>query len=85
MLKGIDKISKELHLPQEVVDKAYKAYWLFIRKTIEKLNLKDELSKEEFSKLRTNFNLPNLGKLNCTYDWWVRVKKSNELCLNNMK
>lgn len=27
----VGKVSRELNLPKEVVDKAYKAYWLFIK------------------------------------------------------
>jgi len=78
MQEAIKKISEELHLPQEVVEKAYRAYWLFIRKTIDELPLKSDLTEEEFNKLRTNFNLPFLGKLSCTYERWLRVKKSNK-------
>lgn len=78
MQKAIKEISEELHLPQEVVEKAYRAYWLFIRKTIDALPLKSDLTKEQFNKLRTNFNLPFLGKLSCTYERWLNIKKSNK-------
>ena len=30
----IDKVSEELDLPKEVVDKTYKAFWLFVKKSI---------------------------------------------------
>ena len=30
----IGKVSEELNLPKEVVDKTYKAFWLFINKSI---------------------------------------------------
>ena len=65
------QVSKELNLPFRVVDKVYKSYWKSIRDTIQELPLKDDISEEEFQKLRTNFNIPSLGKLTCTYD---RVK-----------
>ena len=67
----ITQISKELSLPYKVVDKVYKSYWRFIRDTIQNLPLKENLTEEDFQKLRTNFNIPSLGKLSCTYD---RVK-----------
>ena len=76
MQEVIKQLSEELHLPQEVVEKTYGVYWAFIRKTINVLPLKEDLTEEEFSKLRTNFNLPFLGKLSCTYDRWLRVRKS---------
>lgn len=74
----IGKVSKELNLPKELVDKTYKAYWLFIRDTIQALPLKHNLNEEEFSNLKTNFNIPSLGKLNCTYSRVLGVKKRYE-------
>lgn len=71
----IGKVSQEIGLPPEVVDTAYKSYWKFIKQTIQSLPLKDDISEEEFAKLRTNFNIPSLGKLTCTFDRMVGVKK----------
>ena len=71
----IDKVSQELGIPFEVVNVAYKSYWKFIKQTIQSLPLKDNISEEEFAKLRTNFNIPSLGKLTCTFDRMVGVKK----------
>jgi hypothetical protein len=68
-------VAKELNLPKEVVELAYKSYWEFIRKTIQELPLKENINEEEFSKLRTNFNIPSLGKLVCTFDRMVGIKK----------
>lgn len=67
----VNKTSQELGYPPEVIDKVYKAYWLWIKNYIKQLPLKDGLSEEEFNKLRTSFNLPSLGKLFCTYDVYV--------------
>lgn len=71
----LDKVSKELNLQKEIVSKAYKAYWLSVRKTISDLPLKDDLNEQEFSQLRTNFNVPSLGKLSCTYDRYLGMKR----------
>ena len=71
----IDKVSQELDIPFEVVNVAYKSYWKFIKQTIQSLSLKDNLSEEEFAKLKTNFNIPSLGKLTCTFDRMEGVKK----------
>lgn len=74
MQERINDIARELSLPPQVISRVYKAYWLFIRKTIEALPLKDNLTEEQFSRLRTNFNLPYLGKLSCNYKRWQGVK-----------
>lgn len=74
----IDKVSQELNLPKDVVSKTYKAFWLFINQSIQTLPLKSNLSNEEFLKLRTNFNIPSLGKLTCTYDRMLNIKNRLE-------
>lgn len=71
----INQVSKELDIPVEVVDKAYKSSFEFIKNKIQSLPLKEDISEEEFSELRTNFNIPSLGKLVCTFDRMVGVKK----------
>nr|DAE29022.1 MAG TPA: Histone family protein DNA-binding protein, Burkholderia ambifaria, Histone family.85A [virus sp. ctPYc18] len=77
----LEKVSEELNIPLEVVKLAYESYWKFIRESIKSLPLGEDLSEEDFSKLKTNFNIPSLGKLSCTYDRMVGVKKRYEyLC-----
>lgn len=71
----INNVAQELNLPIEVVRNTYKAYWKFIRDSIQNLPLKEDLSDEEFSRLSTNYNIPSLGKLSCTIDKYKGVKK----------
>ena len=73
MLNLYKKVAEEMNIPVEVVEFAYKSYWKFIRKTIQELPLKEDLSEEEFNKLKTNFNIVSLGKLSCTYDRYKRI------------
>lgn len=75
----IGKVSEEMNLPKGVVDKTYKAFWLFINQSIQSLPLKENLSEEDFAKLRTNFNIPSLGKLSCTYKRMIGMKKRFEI------
>ena len=72
------KVSEDLNIPVEVVKLAYESGYQFIKDTIENLPLKDDLTEEEFNKLRTNFNLPSLGKLICTYKEYKSTKKRFE-------
>ena len=71
----INQVSKELDIPVEVVDRAYRSSFEFIKNKIQSLPLKEDISEEEFSGLRTNFNIPSLGKLVCTFDRMEGVKK----------
>lgn len=75
-------VSRNLDISPDVVEKVYKAYWSFIKETIQALPLKDNLSEEEFLTLKTNFNVPSLGKLACTLDKYTRVKKRFKLIKN---
>lgn len=68
------EVAEKMNIPVEVVEFAYKSYWKFIRKTIQELPLKEDLSEEEFAKLKTNFNIVSLGKLTCNYDRYKRIK-----------
>lgn len=71
----LNNVAQELNLPIEVVRNTYKAYWKFIRDSIQDLPLKEDLSDEEFNRLSTNYNIPSLGKLSCTIDKYKGVKK----------
>jgi len=71
----LKRLSEEMNLEEEVIDTAYKSFFEFIRETISALPLKEDLTEEEFKALKTNFNIPALGKLHCTYDRYLNKKK----------
>ena len=70
----ISKVSEELNIPRELVENTYKAYWNFIRVTIEELPLKTELTQLEYRNLRTNINIPSLGKLYVTWNRYIGIR-----------
>ena len=70
----VQKVSKDTGTSVEVVDKVYKAFWSYIRDSVQKLPLKEELTETEFLSLRPNFNIPSLGKFTCTYARYRGVK-----------
>lgn len=72
--EALDQVANKLNIPVEVVKEAYESYWRYIRCTISELPLKEDLSEEEFNKLRTNFNVPSIGKLACPYDRYRAIK-----------
>lgn len=71
----IGKVSEELNLSKELVDRTYRAYWLSIKQHIQSLPLKENINEEDFTKLKTNFNIGSLGKLCVTYKHYIGVKK----------
>lgn len=48
----------------------------FIRAKSKELIIKDNLTKEEFDKLKTNFNLPAIGKLYSSHFLYEKIQKN---------
>lgn len=74
----IQSVADELGLPASLVKRTYRAYWQFIRDTIQQFPLKEDLSEEDFKSIKLNFNIPSLGKLYCTRERYLGVKKRFE-------
>ncbi len=70
----VNRVSKDTGISTEIVDRAYKSFWLYIRNSVQELPLKEDITETEFLSLKTNFNIPSLGKLVCTYDRYRGVK-----------
>lgn len=71
----IARLAFQLGISKDSVIKTYKYFWRYIKETIESLPLNKDLSEEEFSRLRTNFAIPYIGKLYCTYNDYKRTKE----------
>ena len=56
--ENIEEVSRNLNIPKEVVGAAYMSFWDYIRESIQALPLKEDLTEEEFNKLKCNFNIP---------------------------
>ena len=69
----------------KIVDKTYRAYWRAIREHITSLPLKEDLTDEEFLRLRPNVNIPSIGKLYVTLDRYHRLKKVGDIIKENKK
>lgn len=70
----VKEVALKLDIPEEVVKEAYGSFWKFIRDSIMALPLKEDLTEEEFKQLKTNFNIPSIGKMACTYDRYKSIK-----------
>jgi hypothetical protein len=77
---ALARVSAETGIPEETVRKTYRAYWRKVREYIVSLPLKEDLTDEEFGRLRPNVNIPSLGKLNVTLERYRTMKRiHNEL------
>lgn len=71
----IAEVAKSTGLTRHIVDRTYRAYWKTVRSYITSLPLKEDLTDEEFLKLRPNINIPSIGKLYVTLDRYKRMRK----------
>lgn len=71
------KIANKLNLPINKVIEAYNYYWKFYVETLGNIPLNPFISKEEFSKLKTSFNIHQLGKLYVPYERCYNLAKSD--------
>lgn len=71
----VNKVSGDTGISSDTVDKAYKAFWLYVKDSIQELPLKEDMTEEEFKSLRPNFNIPSLGKITCTLKRYEGVKE----------
>jgi hypothetical protein len=58
-----EKVSKELGINKEIVERTHKAFWYYIRATISKLPLKESNDIDALKAQVISFNVPSLGKL----------------------
>ena len=77
----ITEVAKKYDLPYKVVDKTYRGFWKFVRASLIALPLKQQLSEEEYSRLRTSVNIPSLGKFSCDYERYQRMRRRGEIIL----
>ena len=68
MTRLYDKVAQQLNLNKDDVKEAYGLYWKFIKETIATIPVKTVKNKEEFKKLKTYFNLSDLGKIYLYYN-----------------
>ena len=84
----IKQVAKEPNLPEDLVRNTYKSYWKVIKQIIERNNIKSNdnliFTSDEFNNNVININVPSIGKLNCTYDKYLKTINRFNL-INNIK
>ena len=74
----IKKAALQLNLPPKYVWGVYKAYWMAINHLISELPLKEDITKEEFDKIKTSVNIPSLGKFYVDWEHLQSKKREHE-------
>jgi len=71
----VSEVAGSTGLSKRMVDKIYKLYWKSVREYIKSLPLKEDLTDEEFMKLKPNVNIPSLGKFYVSLDRYKKLKE----------
>lgn len=71
----IEEIAEKYNLPIEVVKKIVSSPYEFIRIKTRELEFKDNMTKEEFDSMKTNFNIPCLFKMHASYYAYSEIQK----------
>lgn len=77
MQKIIKQLSQELSISEKAIFNIYKAYWKFIKEKIINIDFDQIKSMDDYNKARVNFNIPNIGKLACSYERLNRIRQQN--------
>lgn len=70
----IQKVSQDLGLPEDYVNKVYRSYWRALKEYIISVPIK-ETPLEELSKYYMSFNVPSLGKFYFNKDMIAAIKR----------
>lgn len=70
----IPLVSKTLNLKEEEVTEAYLLFFRFIKDTMKGLPHLSEVDEGTYSSLKTNFNIPRLGKFVTSFSDIQRTK-----------
>jgi len=82
-LNKADKL-KALELAQKYgldvadVEIMVKEPYEFIREKTKELTFEDDLTKEKFNKMKTNFNLPAIGKLYASHYLYNKIQENKK-------
>lgn len=71
----MSEVSKELGYDEEVVEAVYRSQWLYIREMIEKIPIKNTITREELEKYTLSFHVQKIGKFYTNYDRLLRIFK----------
>lgn len=72
------EIAKRYNISTDEAKEIISGMYTFIREKVVSLEFKDtKYTREEFDKIKTNFNLPCIGKLCASYYNYSRINKLN--------
>lgn len=72
------ELSEKYDIDLAIIKKIISSPYDFIQKKTKELNFIDDLTREEFDKMKKNFNIPGLGKLYASYYLYNEIQKKKK-------
>lgn len=69
-----EKYGISVHEVKKIIESPYE----FIKEKTSNLNIPENLNKKDFEKIKTNFNIPNIGKLYASHYVYNEISKKNK-------
>lgn len=80
------EVAEELGISESDVRKIYFDFYHFIVDKVKEFPFdNDNISEEDFKKIRTSFNVPSLGKFNASYKRYKNIKSKKRYYEENIK
>lgn len=79
-----EQVARELGISPTLAHLIYKSYWKFVRDSIKDIDI-DNMAKEDFSSITTNFTIPYIGKLYTSFDKVEKYRKKVKYLEENVK
>lgn len=81
----IHKLGLQYNLKDDEIRKIVNSPYKFTRETISKLDIKLDITEEEFDKLKTNFIYVSIGKLYTSFEIFNKFKNLKQKRWENKK
>ncbi len=76
--KLIHRIGLKYNLRDEDVNKIITSPYIYVRQIITNMEIEENITEDEFNKLKTNFIFPNIGKLYIKYGTVLRYQNQKK-------
>ena len=85
------QVAEEFNIPVQAARLCFQSYMIYIREKMKEFDIyRDDIQESDFDNARLCFSLPQIGKIYCSYDRYLKVKKMYEIgklkkCQNEIK
>tara|TARA_R110000824_G_scaffold376614_1_gene567747 strand:- start:574 stop:840 length:267 start_codon:yes stop_codon:yes gene_type:complete len=74
----IKELASKHNLPMEMIEGIVMAPYEFIQEESKRIEFKDGMTRSEFDELKTNFNIPSLGKLYASHFMYKEIQNKKK-------